>query len=296
MTEERPPTRYEEDVIYLGDYFAILRRNGWKIALLSLAVGLLTLLVMFLLPNIYQATAVLTPAVDEQSPNPALGFLASFGVDIGSPTKVEDLETLFKSNDLTVRVFGKYMLWPIVLPDKFDPVTGKMKFCWADRLFGGEKGPRAPSDWDAIRVAEDRLRVSTNQKAGTVSVSFESPSAKGSASIVKYYLDEGKSRLQEEALDRAVKNKKFIEEQIGKTVDALTRDRLYSLYGQEVEREMMGRNREQFGFRVVDAPRVPDRKSSPHRVLIAFTIMFLIIPVWYGYFLFCGKRKKKFDE
>jgi uncharacterized protein involved in exopolysaccharide biosynthesis len=298
VTEERPPThtRYEEDEINVGECFAILRRNGWKIVLLSLAVGLATLLVMFLLPNIYQATAVLAPAVDEKSPNPALGILASFGVDIGSPPKVEDLETLFKSNDLTVRVFEKHNLWPIVLPDIFDPVTGKMKFGWTDRLFGGEKGPRAPSDWDAIRVAKDRLRVSTNQKAGTVSVSFESPSAEGSASVVKYYLEEGKSRLQEEALDRAVKNKKFIEEQIGKTVDALTRDRLYSLYGQEVEREMMGRNREQFGFRVVDAPRVPDRKSSPHRVLIAFTIMFLIIPVWYGYFLFCGKRKKKIDD
>ena len=82
---------------------------------------------------------------------------------------------------------------------------------------------------------------------------------------MKYYLDEGKSRLQEEALDRAIKNKKFIEEQIGKTIDALTRDRLYSLYGQEVEREMMARNREQFGFRVIDSPRVPDRKSRPMR-------------------------------
>lgn len=57
-------------------------------------------------------------------------------------------------------------------------------------------------------------------------------------------------------------NKKFIEEQIGKTVDALNRDRLHSLLGQEVEREMMAWNREQFGFRVIDVPRVPDRKSN----------------------------------
>jgi uncharacterized protein involved in exopolysaccharide biosynthesis len=265
MTEERPPARYEEEAIDLGEYFAILRKNGWKIVLFSLAVGLVTLLVMFLLPNIYQATAVLTPAVDEKRPNPALGILASFGIDISSPTKVEDLETLFKSNDLTVRVFRKYNLWRIVLPDKIDPSTGKMRFRWTDWLFGREKGPREPGDWDAIRAAKDRLNVFVNKKTGTVSVSFESPSAEGSANILKYYLDEGKSRLQEEALDRAVKNKKFIEEQIGKTVDALTRDRLYSLYGQEVEREMMGRNREQFGFRVVDAPRVPDRKSGPER-------------------------------
>jgi uncharacterized protein involved in exopolysaccharide biosynthesis len=264
-TERRLPGRYEDDEIYLGEYFAILRKNGWKIVLFSLAVGLVTLLVMFQLPDIYQATAVLTPAVDEKRPNPALGILASFGVDIGNPTKVEDLETLFKSNDLTVRVFRKYNLWPIVLPDKFDSATGKMKFGWTDRLFRGEKGPRAPGDWDAIRAAKDRLNVFVNKRAGTVSVSFESPFAKGSANTVKYYLDEGKSRLQEEALDRAVKNKKFIEEQIGKTVDALTRDRLYTLYGQEIEREMMGRNREQFGFRVIDSPRIPDRKSKPHR-------------------------------
>ncbi len=275
VAEGRRPGRYEDDEIYLGDYFAILRKHWWKVILFSLAVGFVTLLVMFQLPNIYQATAVLTPPAEEKRPNPAMGVLASFGVDIGSPTKVEDLETLFQSNDLTARVFRKYNLWPIVLPDRFDPATGKMKFGWTDRLFGSERGARAPGDWDAIRVAKDRLRVSTNKKAGTVSVSFESPSAQGSADIVKYYLDEGKSRLQEEALDRAVKNKKFIEEQIGKTVDALTRDRLYALYGQEVEREMMARNREQFGFRVVDAPRVPDRKFKPRRSLDAIMAVVL---------------------
>jgi uncharacterized protein involved in exopolysaccharide biosynthesis len=296
MGNDDTPTRYEEDEINLGEYFAILRKKGWKIALFSLAVGLVTLLVMFQFPDIYQATAVLTPAVDEKRPNPALGVLASFGVDIGSPTKVEDLETLFKSNDLTVRVFRKYNLWSIVLPDRFDPATGKMKVCWTDRLSGGEKGPRVPTDWDAIRAAKDRLDVFVNKKAGTVSVSFESRSPEASANIVKYYLEEGKSRLQEEALDRAVKNKQFIEEQIGKTVDALTRDRLYSLYGQEIEREMMGRNREQFGFRVVDAPRVPDRKSGPHRLLIALTGLFLFLPIVCGYFLVCGKGKRKVDE
>ncbi len=278
----------------MGEYLSILRKNGWKIVLFSLAVGVATLLYMFTKPNIYQATAVLTPPAEEKRPNPAFGVLASFGVDIGSPSKVEDLETLFQSNDLTARVFRKHNLWPIVLPDRFDPATGKMKFGWTDRLFGSERGPRAPGDWDAIRVAKDRLRVSTNKKAGTVSVSFESPSAQGSADIVKYYLDEGKSRLQEEALDRAVKNKKFIEEQIGKTIDALTRDRLYALYGQEVEREMMARNREQFGFRVVDAPRVPDRKLKPHRGLGAIMAAGLVLFAGCVYFIFSrnGRRQE----
>jgi len=48
-----------------------------------------------------------------------------------------------------------------------------------------------------------------------------------------------------------------------------SRGRLYSLLGQEVEREMTARNREQFGFRVVDSPRIPDRISKPRKELPA---------------------------
>ena len=265
--EERPPMETREDEIDLGVYFAILRKQWWKICGLSLAVGVATLLYLWTKPDIYQATAVITPSIEEKKQIPALGALASFGVSIGGPSSVEDLESLFRSNDLAVRVFRKYNLWPIVLADRFDPATGKVNPEWTDRLFGNEKGPRPPVDWDAIRSAKERLRVSVNKRSGTVSVSFESFSAESSANIVGYFLEEGKNRLQEEALDRASKNKKFIEEQIGKTVDALNRDRLYSLLGQEVEREMMARNREQFGFRVIDSPRIPDRKSKPKKLL-----------------------------
>jgi uncharacterized protein involved in exopolysaccharide biosynthesis len=287
--EERP-TEYREDEIDLGIYFAILRKVWWKIALFSLGVGILTLLYMFTKPNLYQATALITPSIDEKKQNPALGALASFGVSIGGPSSVEDLESLFKSNDLAVRVFRKYNLWPILLADKFDPATGKVKPAWADRLFDNEKVPKPPGDWDAIRAAKGSLTVSVNKKAGTVSVSFESPSAEGSANIVKYFLDEGKSRLQEETLDRAIKNKKFIEEQIGKTIDALNRDRLYSLLGQEVEREMMARNREQFGFRVIDTPRIPDRKFKPTRARSAMIAAILAFFVGCGYFVLRRKR------
>ncbi len=274
--EERPPMDPREDEIDLGIYFSILRKVWWKAALLSLAVGGATLLYMFTKPNIYQATAVITPEKDERRQSPGLGALASFGINVGDPSSVEDLESLFKSNDLSVRVFKKYNLWPIIYGDKYDPVTGRIKTS-TGRLSGGEKDRKPLGDWDAIRAAKDCLKVSVNKKAGTVSVSFESPSAEGSASIVKYFLDEGKNRLQEEALDRAIRNKKFIEEQIGKTVDALNRDRLYSLLGQEVEREMMARNREQFGFRVIDSPRVPDRKYKPQRgqsAMLAFVLSY----------------------
>ncbi|MBE0669374.1 MAG: hypothetical protein IH588_02195 [Anaerolineales bacterium] len=290
--EERSTAENREKEIDLGKHFAILRKEWWKIGLLSLGIGFLTLLLLFLRPNVYQAVAVITPAIEEQRQNPALGALASFGVDIGGPSKVEDLDTLFRSNDLTVRVFRKYNLWPILLKDRYDPATGNIRGSWTDPLFGGGKGPKRPGDWDAIREAKNRMKISMNKRAGTLFLSIESPSAEGSAAILKNYLDEGKSRLQEEAFERAEKNKKFIQEQIGKTVDALTRDRLYTLYGQEVEREMLARNREQFGFQIIDSPRVPDRKIKPQRAKGAVAATVLSFMGLCGFFVFRGRPLK----
>jgi len=270
-------------------YFNALLPHWWKIIGLSIVVGLATLIVMFQSPNVYQATAIITPPVDEKRQNPALGALASFGVDVGGPSKVEDLEALFKSNDLTVRVFRKYKAWQILLQDKFDPATGGIRSTWTDRLLSRKKQPKPPGDWDAIRAGKERMKVSVNRKAGNLSISFESPSAEGSAEILTHYLEEAKSRLQEEAFERAEKNKRFIEEQIGKTIDALTRDRLYTLYGQEVEREMLARNREQFGFRVIDSPRAPDQKVRPARARTAASFALGVFLLACGYFL--SRRK-----
>ncbi len=259
----------DEDV-NLAEYAAVLRKAWWKIALVSVAAGLATLAAAFRFPNTYLATAVIAPAAEEGKQQPIFGgALSSLGIVVGGPTKVEDLESLFRSDDLTVRVFRKYDPWPTVFGDCYDARTGALKPGWAERIAGRGKAPKPPGDWDAIRAARKGLNISVNKRSGTLGITFESPSAEGSAQLVAHYLEEGKSRLQEEAFARATSNKKFIGEQIARTVDPLTRDRLYALYGQEVEREMLAKNREQFGFRVIDNPRVPDTKFRPRRATAA---------------------------
>lgn len=252
-------------------------------------MGVVTFLLLLLVPNQYRSSSVIAPTPEEGNKNLPFGALANIGISVGVPSRVEDLEALFMSDDLTVRVFRKHNLWPIVFPKTFDPKTGKINVGWLNRMIRGESD-RLPSDWDAIRVAEDRLRVIVNKRIGNLKLSFESISPEGSSEIVRYYLEEAKSRLQEEAFNRAAKNKKFITEQINKTVDALTRDRLYTLYGQEVEREMMAQNREQFGFTVVDSPKVPDRKSRPSRGKISAATSFLMLIGSLWYFVFLRQR------
>jgi uncharacterized protein involved in exopolysaccharide biosynthesis len=279
MERRRPREYYEEEVIDLGAVFSVIRHNIWKILGISLGAGVLTFLFLLTRPNLYRSTAVIMPAEEDNKQSVALGALSSFGIQIGGPTKVEDLEVLFKSDDLTVRVFNRHDHWATLLGDSYDPATKKVNPGYLSFLSSGRKEPGPPGEWDAIRAAEDAKSVSLNRKTGSLTISFESTSTEESAAILTQYLDEAKSRLQEEALKRATINKKFIEGQISRTVDALTRDRLYSLYGEEVEREMMARNREQFGFRLIDAPRIPDRKFKPKRglsAIVAATLSFFI--------------------
>ena len=281
----------EQKKLDIQEYLAILRPCWWKVLAGSFAVGCITLLLLFFMPNLFKATAVIAPATDEGNQSPVTGLFDSIGITVGGPSKVEDLEALLRSNDLTVRVFTRHKLWPIVFPEKFDEKRGKLKIGWLERLITGEEEYKAPGDWDAIRAAEESLNITLDKRIGTLSVSFESTFPDGSVKIVSSYLDEAKSRLQEESFAKAKSNKKFIEEQIGKTHDALVKERLYTLYGQEVEREMMARNREQFGFTVIDSPRIPDKKSKPSRLKISATFAVLSFLILCIYFVHLGRRK-----
>lgn len=270
-----------------------LRTEWWKILLLSFATGLTALIYAMALKSQFEATATIVPVTEEGNPNLSMGLGAlasSFGLAVGNATKLEDLEALFKSRELTVRVFREHDPWSIISPDRFDPETGKIKTGWRERLFGKEPDTKTPGDWDAVRAAKDMLDVSVNRKLGTVTISFESRSAEGSAKIVSYYLEEAKSRLQEKALDRATRNKKFLEDQVDKTVDPIIRERLYTLYSQEVEKEMLALNREQFGFTFLDKPMVPDKKSRPRRARIAMAATVVSFPAWVLYF---GHRRRR---
>jgi len=292
MTESEPVDMSKERSGIDG-WTAVIRPQWWKITVLSVLVGAVTFAWTLQWPDTYRATAIITPSVEEGKQSPAFGVLASYGISVGGPSKVEDLETLLRSGDLAIRIFRKYNAWQIVYPKRYNPVSGKLVPGWKERvLLRRDSAGRTPVDWDAIRASRKGLTIQTNRRNNTLTISFDAPSADGASAMVRQYLEEAKSRLQEEALERAARNKKFIEEQIGRTIDALSRDRLYSIYSQEVEREMMARNREQFGFRIIDAPRAPDVVHGPDRAGSAATGVFISMPFWIAVFLI-GARKKR---
>ena len=267
----------------------VLRANWLRILGPALAVGVGALLLLFLIPNYYRARAVLSPTGEDSKQGAALGALASIGLPVGGASRIEDLESLIRSHDLTVQIFGRNDTWGDTLGSKYDPASKTLRPGLPFRLW---KTGTPPTDWDAIRYADEALLTGLNRKAGTLTITFEALSPESSARILALYLEAAKTRMQQEALDRAAKNKAFLEAQLAKTSDPLSRDRLFSTLGQEIDKEMMAHNREQFGFRVIDAPRVPDRKAGPARSPVAVALTMACLVGLSAYHLFRHTRRR----
>jgi uncharacterized protein involved in exopolysaccharide biosynthesis len=74
-------------------------------------------------------------------------------------------------------------------------------------------------------------------------------------------------------------NKKYLEVEIDKVADPFIRAKIYGLIAQQIETVMMAELKENFAFKMLDSPRIPDRRIKPKRtqmVLIAFIVAFFL--------------------
>jgi len=92
--EECESVQPEQGEFDLGGFLSILRPALWKISVFSLCVGIVMQVWMLRKPDLYRASASITPAVEESKQNPAFGALASIGISVGGPSRVENLETM----------------------------------------------------------------------------------------------------------------------------------------------------------------------------------------------------------
>lgn len=272
--------REERSPVDLREMVRTIWARKWTVLGITALTGAVTLGLGLLQKNVYQASAVLKPVEERESGgmNQIGGVLSGFGVDFGGPSDIQSLAVLFRSQELAVRVFGSDNLFLAVYPTWKKEQDGGLL---PKNPFEGAKRGDGPSEWDYIRAAQKHLTVQPEIKKKVITVSFDSTSPPLAAKVVRSFMDEAKNLMQEQALSRAVKNIAFLENTIRNTHDAMAKDSLFSLYNREIEKEMLARNKEHFGFVVVDPPRVPDRKVGPHRfrraVFASFAVFFLTL-------------------
>jgi len=251
----------------------VMWRHKWLMAMI-VAVGVVgTAIVSLIMTPVYESKAVIVPAgALSKDQGAATGFLAmQFGfAPPVTPASVE-IVNLLKSNMLRERLIRKHDLLPLFFTK--ETMRGKTE----NQLM-----------WDGIRYLGNRTTVNFAQKDNLITLSCRYKDPGKASELVSSMLAELNDYMSGEAKRVADTNRKYLEAQIDKTSDPFIKAKLYTLIAQHIETSTMAEAKENFTFRVLDPPRVPDRRISPKRatmVVIAFVVSLFI-----GIFAAFGKE------
>jgi len=314
----------QDDEINLLELWQVVWRRRKLIAYITIACVVATVIVSLCMRNIYESSAVITPVESKSSGGggmaAALAAMGGGGLGglIGLPESASSSEImlLLNSNILREKIIKEYNLLPVLFSDQWDENKKAWKkgsgfslnpLTWISKLItvvkpadkkGAKKEPGVPDMWDALRALQGLVQIKSNvkEKSITISVQFDDPVI--AANIAGYVVAALNDHMSSEAKRVAAVNKKYLEEQLLQTADPLIKQKIYNMIAQQVETTMMAEVKENFSFKVIDPPKVPDRKIKPKRaqmVALSFVVS-LFMGVFIVFALEYLEKLKKVDR
>lgn len=309
MTEEQKNYEqgHEEDEINLLDYWRVIRKRQKLIVRMVIAAVLTTVVISFLMSNIYRAKAVITPISSKESGAGdstlsvlALQFGVLPGIRLPGGSSAAEIVNLLKSNILREKVIDRYQLLPVLFYKKWDPEKKGWKqgaslnpldyvekfinaITSATQAGTGENDPGVPDVWDGLRTLDEIVEISHNIRGNAITITVDYRDPQMAAKMVEYFLTTLTDHMSSETRRVASINRLYLEEQLAKTADPLIKQKIYNLIAQQLETSMMAEVKENFAFKVIDPPKVPDKKIKPKRIQMA--LLSFVVSVFMGVFL-----------
>jgi uncharacterized protein involved in exopolysaccharide biosynthesis/Mrp family chromosome partitioning ATPase len=196
------------DEIDFRDYWSILLHRRIFVLSIFCAVPLIAVIVVFLLPKIYQGKTTLLPLVKPAMGMPgALSELTGslpFG-SFGSNNPTEHILAILNSRTLAEDVIESLNLLPQLFPTQWD--TNKQQWQVAD----------PPTMYNAVRLLRERVSIVSDTQTGVVSITAEHTDPKLAAAIANQYIYALQRILNVNAFSLAKKQRLFIESQLAET-------------------------------------------------------------------------------
>lgn len=286
----------EEEIDFLF-ILSVVWKDKILIILLCLLFASCAYAVSLVFPNQYKATVVLAPA--QKDGGGQLGGLASqygglaamAGISVGKESdKTEQAIVLIKSWPFLEYVIGKYNLGADVLAAKgFDKNTKRLLYdedlfdeknkVWVFSKFKDSGG--GPTSWMLYKKLSGMISVQNDKKAGlvTLSVTHVSPI------IAKYWLEllTRELNLHFQLIDKedAKRNIVYLEKKISETSVAEMQNVFFGMVEAQTKVLMLTERSEDYLFRILVRPMVPEEKSFPKRVV------FLLLGFFAGFVFWC---------
>jgi uncharacterized protein involved in exopolysaccharide biosynthesis len=271
------PSHYPEidEEINLLDYWRVIHKRWRLIVAIVIGVVLATGGISLVMTKIYRATAVITPVDRQDNEGGRLSLMAQqLGalprISTASSASASEIVSLLNSNILREKVIEKYDLLPVLFNNEWD----EEKKGWRTK----DKDD-TPTVWDGIRMFDDMVSVDHDTDGNMITISVDYHKPEMAAKIVTAFLTTLNEHMSNESKRVADTNKRYLEEQLNSSSDPVIKQKIYSLIAQQIETAMMAGVKENFAFKVIDPPMVPDKRIRPKRkqmVLISLVLSLIL--------------------
>jgi len=243
----------------------------WPLLLWVVLFTALSIWFAFSLPNKYTADSIIVPVERSQaSESGELGALAGLataaGISIGENTAKQTAISTIDSRFLIEALIRDENLLPVLFWKRWDPQTHNWKRSFMQRLLH----PRDPTLLDGYTYFfKNVLSVKEDKVRGFVLVKVEWTSKPLAERWVTELVRRTNEVLRQHDLDVSEHRLAFLYDQVNKTSDVGLKNAIYLLIQHELKQQTVLRGDEQYAFKTIDPPVIPEKKSSPNRWLIS---------------------------
>ncbi len=289
ITRNNEPIRQNlqpDDEIDFRELFMAIWAAKWFISAATSIAALLSVSFALSLPNIYTASALLTPA--ESSGNSLSSLMKQYGgiaslAGVSIPTREEGSRAQLGMQLMKSRAFiGDFIQRREILPEliateAWDAASGKIIFDseiydapskdWIRAVDRPDK-TSFPSAQEGFKAFAAILRVSQDKETGYVSVSIEHQSPIVAARWVNWLVEDVNRTVKAQDVTEAERSIEYLKQQIAKTPLADLQAMFYQLIQSQTETVMLAEVRPEYVFKTIDPAIVPEEKSKPGRAMI----------------------------
>ncbi|MGL1957068.1 MAG: Wzz/FepE/Etk N-terminal domain-containing protein [Colwellia sp.] len=279
-------SQMQDDKIDLGDLWSAIWAGKFIIIFISFIFAVSSIYFAFSQPNIYKASAILTPASNEGGTGGLsalagqFGGLASMaGINLGGggSDKTDIALEIIQSRSFIEKFITKHdLLVPLLAVENWDITTDTL--IMNDKLYDqttnkwirkveAPKKPE-PSPWEGFIAFSSMLNVSQVKNTSIVTLELEyfSPTLAQQwlnwliADINEFVRDQDQKETQD-SID-------YLTEQLEHIQVATMETVFYQLIEEQTKNMMLTKVKAEYVLKTIDPAQVPDEKSKPKRALI----------------------------
>ncbi len=281
--------RHDDDEIALRELFSVIWQGKWIIIFITALFAITSVVYLINKPNIYQSEVLLAPAEEDSQSGLAglagqFGGLASLaGVNLGggSSNKSQLAFEVLKSRKFVSDFVEKHNILPALMAVKsWNMETNKVvydveiydvqKNIWLREVKAPFK-PK-PSMQEAYKQFKEIVSVNVDKETGMVTLAVEHVSPYVAQQWVSWLVEDINATMKQRDVIEANKSAVFLTRQIEQTEVSDIRTVLYKLIEEQTKTIMFANVRDEYVFKIIDPPLIPEEKLKPSRALICFFV------------------------